>query len=126
MRSLAAALLVAFTNSPQTHEPRFEPRHKQLDRAFFVDSIKRLVETHEVAVLPRETATPLYDAPTRRLYVGTRDSIVRCFVHGKLAWSTVTPGPILAAPIIEKDDLYVPTAHGELLSLNRYTGEKRW
>jgi outer membrane protein assembly factor BamB len=129
MRALAAGLLLAasnFSNWPTSHAPEYQPRQQPLDRAFFVDSILRLVPQNELEFFPVETATPLFDPPTGRLYVGTHDGHIRCLQRGQVAWTTTTRGSILAAPLLDKDDLYVPTAAGDLLALNRITGAQRW
>ncbi len=126
MRSLAALLLLGFSYTPQIHAPVREAPAAPLDRAFFIDSMKKLVESREIEAFPHETATPLYDSPSKRLYVGTRDGILRCFDRGRLAWSTVEKGPILSAPLLDRDDLFVATSGGELQAVNRFTGARRW
>jgi outer membrane protein assembly factor BamB len=126
MRLVAFALLLAFSNTPVDHAPRREERWHQLDRAFFVDNKQKLVPRGEIEMFPRETATPLYDSPTHRLYVGTRDGYLRCLINGEVKWTAATGGAVLAQPAILKDDLFVPTAGGELVALNRFTGARRW
>jgi len=121
-----AALLLAFANTPGGHAPRPEPRVRQLERAFFVDAKVRLTSDAHLDLFARETATPLYDPPTGRLYVGTRDGALRCFVRGRPAWTHQAASGVLATPLMAADTLYVPTGGGALVALNRITGQTRW
>ena len=118
--------LFAFADLPVSHGPRREQPVTQLDRAFFVDSMRRMVPDAGLDLYPRETATPLYDGPTGRLYVGTRDGMLRCILRGEIVWAIKVRGGMIATPLLDKDDLYVATAGGELLALNRITGAQRW
>jgi len=118
--------LFAFSNWPLSHSPRRDPAVTQLDRAFFVDSMRRMVPEGGLDLYPRETATPLYDGPTGRLYVGTRDGMLRCLLRGEIVWAVKIRGGLLATPLLDKDDLYVATGGGELVALNRITGKQRW
>ena len=124
--ALAAGLLFAFSNWPLSHAPRRPASEAQLDRPFFVDSMLRVVPQADLPLYPRETATPLWDGPSGRLYVGTQDGKLRCLVRGEVAWSAKIRGGVVAAPLLDKDDLYVPGAGGELVALNRITGKQRW
>jgi outer membrane protein assembly factor BamB len=122
----AVGLILAFSNSPLSHAPKREKRETQLDRPFFVDSMVRLVSPIDLDIFPRETATPLYDAPSKRLYVGTHDGAVRCLLRGEIAWTTKVKGGVLATPLLDRENLYVPAGGGELVALNRITGQRRW
>ena len=118
--------LLAFADLPVSHTPRRDPAVTQLDRAFFVDSMRRMVPDTALELYPRETATPLYDSPTGRLYVGTRDGMLRCILRGEVVWAVKIRGGMLATPLLDKDDLYIATGGGELIALNRITGKQRW
>src|SRR2546423_7049958 len=120
----AAVLALAFT--PFAHEPlaRAAPGHRE--RAFFIGDMVRLVPQRELAFQPRETAAPVLDDAGSRLYVGTNDGWVRCRFHGRNAWSWRAGGSVLAAPLLDRDTLFVASADGKLTALNRITGEVRW
>src|SRR3989442_2202606 len=75
---------------------------------------------------PGEPAAPVLDDAGSRLYVGTNDGWVRCRFHGRNAWSWRAGGSIVAAPLLDRQTLYVAAADGRLTALNRITGEVRW
>jgi hypothetical protein len=127
LSAVAAALLgTAFSSWPLSHGPRPEPQALQLDRPFFVDSIVNLIEPLDRDMFPRETAAPIFDGPTQRTYVSTHDGQVRCLFRGRTAWTAQVRGGVIAASLLDKDDLYVPGAGGELVALNRISGLRRW
>jgi outer membrane protein assembly factor BamB len=123
---MLAAAVLAFAFAPFSHGPlaRAAPTHGE--RAFFVGDMVRLVPQRELAYQPRETAAPVLDESGSRLYVGTNDGWVRCRFHGRNAWSWRAGGSVLAAPLLDRDTLYVASADGKLTALNRITGEVRW
>ena len=123
---MLAAAVLAFAFTPLSHRalPREAPARG--DRAFFVGDMTRLVPQHELPFQPRETAAPVLDEAGSRLYVGTHDGCVRCRFHGRNVWSWRAGGSILAAPLLNRETLYVSSADGRLTALNRITGEVRW
>src|SRR6266851_1217775 len=123
---MLAAAVLAFAFAPFSHGPlsRGAPPHGE--KAFFVGDMARLVSQQELPFQPRETAAPVLDAAGSRLYVGTNDGWVRCRLRGRNAWSWRAGGSILAAPLLDRDTLYVAAADGKLTALNRITGEVRW
>src|SRR5437763_17057366 len=122
---MVAALVLAFAFAPPSHRP---PRQQRADAgpAFFVGDIVRLVPQRALPFQPRETATPVLDDAGSRLYVGTNDGYVRCRFRGRTAWFWRAGGSVLAAPLLDRDTLYVASADGKLTALNRITGEVRW
>jgi outer membrane protein assembly factor BamB len=118
--------LLAFSWAPLDHSPRPGPRGVQPEKPFFVGAMQRLVSQDRLPWNPSETATPVLDEPGTRLYLGTHDGKVRCRFRGRTAWVFQSGGPILAAPAIAGESLYVPGGDGRLTALNRYTGAPRW
>src|SRR3989442_3402079 len=82
----------------------------QGERAFFIGDMTRLVPQQELPYEPRETATPVLDEAGSRLYVGTNNGWVRCRFHGRTVWSWRAGGSILAAPLLDRETLYVAAA----------------
>jgi outer membrane protein assembly factor BamB len=123
---MLAAAVLAFAFAPFSHGPlaRDAPAHG--DRAFFVGDMTRLVPQRELPYQPRETAAPVLDEAGSRLYVGTNNGWVRCRFHGRNAWSWRAGGSIVAAPLLDRQTLFVASADGRLTALNRITGEVRW
>src|SRR3954465_8362973 len=120
---MLAAAVLAFAFSPLSHGPlaRAAPAHG--GRALLAGAMVRLVPQRGLAYQPRETAAPVLDDAGSRLYVGTNDGWVRCRFHGRNAWSWRAAGSILAAPLLDRQTLYVAAADGRLTALNRITGE---
>jgi len=123
---MLAAAVLAFAFAPFSHGPLSRGAPAQRERAFFVGDMARLVPQRELPFQPRETAPPVLDDAGSRLYVGTNDGWVRCRLRGRNAWSWRAGGSILAAPLLDRDTLYVAAADGKLTALNRITGEVRW
>src|SRR5438067_10724992 len=123
---MLAAAVLAFAFTPFSHTPGARADAPGPNRAFFVGDMVHLVPQHELAYQPRETAAPVLDDAGSRLYVGTNDGWVRCRFHGRSAWSWRAGGSVLAAPLLDRDTLYVASADGKLTALNRITGEVRW
>src|SRR5207237_843054 len=123
---MLAAAVLAFAFSPLSHGPLARAAPAQSERAFFIGDMVRLVPQRELPFQPRETATPVLDDAGSRLYVGTSDGWVRCRFHGRTAWFWRAGGSGLAAPLLDRDTLYVASADGKLTALNRITGEVRW
>jgi len=124
---MLAAAVLAFAFAPFSHGPLSRgapPLHGA--RAFYLGDMARLVPQHELPYQPRETAAPVLDDAGSRLYVGTNNGWVRCRMRGRNAWSWRAGGSILAAPLLDRDTLYVAAADGKLTALNRITGEVRW
>src|SRR6267143_581757 len=123
---MLAAAVLAFAFTPFSHGPlsRGAPAHGE--RAVFVGDMARVVPQHELPFQPRETAAPVLDDAGSRLYVGANDGWVRCRLRGRNAWSWRAGGSVLAAPLLDRDTLYVASADGKLTALNRITGEVRW
>jgi outer membrane protein assembly factor BamB len=121
-----AALLLAFASLPGSHAPHRPPPPPPPERAFFVADMLRIIPQRHLAFNAHETATPVLDAATTRMYVGLSDGLVRCFFHDKAAWTHDAGGSVLAAPLIDGETLYVASAGGKLAALNRITGEERW
>src|SRR5712691_3027046 len=111
---MLAAAVLAFAFAPFSHGPlsRGAPPHGE--KAFFVGDMARMVPQQELPFQPRETAAPVLDAAGSRLYVGTNDGWVRCRLRGRNAWSWRAGGSILAAPLLDRDTLYVAAADGKL------------
>ena len=120
------ALLLAFSSTPLSHEPKAPPRATPLDRPFFVGEMQRLVPLDKVGFQPHETATPVIDEAGTRLYTGTHEGTVRCRFRGKTSWIFRAGGSIIAAPLLERETLYLAAADGKLSALNRFTGSLRW
>ena len=59
---------------------------------------------------PRTAASPRGPAP----------------VPGKIEWSYDTSGPLLAAPAVDGERLYLTTQTGHIIALDRGTGEVAW
>src|SRR5436305_9676747 len=123
---MLAAAVLAFAFTPFSHTPRARADAPGPNRAFFVGDMVHLVPQHELAYQPRETAAPVLDDPGSRLYVGTNDGYVRCRFRGRTVWTWHAGGSVLAAPLLDRDTLYVASADGKLTALNRITGEVRW
>jgi len=123
---MLAAAVVAFAFAPLSHGPLARAAPAQGERAFFVGEMVHLVPQKELPFQPRETATPVLDDAGRRLYVGTSNGWVRCRFHGRNVWSWKAAGSILAAPLLDRETLYLASADGRLTALNRITGEVRW
>lgn len=122
---MLAAVVLAFAFSPLSHAPQRRPPAEG-EKAFFVGDMVHLVRQQELPFQPRQTATPVIDDPGSRLYVGTNDGYVRCRFHGRTVWTWHADGSVLAAPLLDRDTLYVSSADGKLSALNRITGEVRW
>jgi outer membrane protein assembly factor BamB len=123
---MIALALLAFAFAPFSHAPRARGAPAPIDRPFFIGEMVHLVPKSALPYQPRETAEPVLDDAGSRLYVGTADGFVRCRLHGRTAWSWRARGSVLAAPLLDRDTLYVASADGQLTSLNRITGEVRW
>jgi outer membrane protein assembly factor BamB len=123
---MLVAAVLAFSFAPFSHGPLARPAPGQGERAFFVGEMVHLVPQQELPYQPRETAAPVLDDAGSRLYVGTSNGWVRCRFHGRNVWSWKAGGSILAAPLLDRDTLYVASADGRLTALNRITGEVRW
>jgi outer membrane protein assembly factor BamB len=123
---MLAAAVVAFAFAPLSHAPLARAAPGQPERAFFIGGMVHLVPQHELPYQPRETATPVLDDAGSRLYVGTANGWLRCRFHGRNVWSWKAGGSILAAPLLDRETLYVASADGKLTALNRITGEVRW
>jgi len=123
---MLAAAVLAFAFTPMSHQPLPHASSAQGERAFFIGDMTRLVPQQELPFEPRETATPVLDEAGSRLYVGTNNGWVRCRFHGRNVWSWRAGGSILAAPLLDRETLYVAAADGKLTALNRITGEVRW
>jgi outer membrane protein assembly factor BamB len=124
--TVLAALLLAFASSPGSHAPRRPVAPLPNDRAFFVADMVRLVPQRQLEFNAHETATPVLDAATTRMYIGMHDGRVRCLFHDKTSWIYDSGGAIVAAPLVDGESLYVASASGKLIALNRFTGEERW
>src|SRR5438132_5853638 len=122
---MLAAAVLAFAFAPLSHAPQKQPP-PQGERAFFVGDMVHLVPQQALPCQPRQTATPVLDDPGSRLYVGTSDGYVRCRFHGRTVWTWHAGGSVLAAPLLDRETLYVASANGKLSALNRITGEVRW
>ncbi|HWE24040.1 MAG TPA: PQQ-binding-like beta-propeller repeat protein [Myxococcales bacterium] len=122
---MLAAVVLAFAFAPLSHSPQ-RPRPVDISKAFFVGDMVHLVPQQELPFQPRQTATPVLDEPGSRLYVGTNDGYVRCRFHGRTVWTWHAGGSVLAAPLLDRDTLYVSAADGRLSALNRITGDVRW
>ena|SRR5438105_66960 len=122
---MLAAVVLAFAFAPLSHAPQRQPPAEG-EKAFFVGDMVHLVRQQELPFQPRQTATPVLDDPGSRLYVGTNDGYVRCRFHGRNVWTWHAGGSVLAAPLLDRDTLYVSSADGKLTALNRITGEVRW
>jgi len=122
---MVGALVLAFAFAPLSHGPQRQQR-ADAGRAFFVGEMVHLVPQQELPFQPRQTATPVLDDPGSRLYVGTNDGYVRCRFRGRTVWTWHAGGSVLAAPLLDRDTLYVASADGKLTALNRITGEVRW
>jgi outer membrane protein assembly factor BamB len=123
---MLAAAVLAFAFTPLSHTALPRASVLQGDRAFFVSDMTHLVPQNALPFQPRETAMPVLDEAGSRLYVGTNDGWVRCRFRGRNAWSWRAGGSILAAPLLDRETLYVSSADGRLTALNRITGEVRW
>ncbi|GAC1336402.1 MAG: outer membrane protein assembly factor BamB [Myxococcales bacterium] len=121
-----AALLLAFASLPGSHAPRRPSSAPAAERSFFVADMLHLIPQRKLEFNAHETAAPVLDSATTRMYVGLSDGLVRCFFHEKLAWIHDAGGSVLAAPLIDGETLYVASAGGKLTALNRITGEERW
>lgn len=121
-----AATLLAFASLPGSHAPRRPRDPLPADRALFVAAMERLIPARRIEYNAHETATPVLDSATTRMYVGLYDGTVRCLFHGRTAWIWDSGGSILAAPLVDGETLYVSSASGKLAALNRITGEPRW
>src|SRR5438309_1310725 len=122
---MLAAVVLAFAFAPLSHAPQRQPPAEG-EKAFFVGDMVHLVRQQELPFQPRQTATPVLDDPGSRLYVGTNDGYVRCRFRGRTVWTWHAGGSVLAAPLLDRDTLYVASADGKLTALNRITGEVRW
>ena len=118
--------LLAFSFTPLEHGARASKRGPAYDRPFFVGEMHHIVPQGKLPFYPAETATPVPDPAQTRLYVGTRDGMVRCRFRDRTAWTFQASGAILASPLIEGETLYVPSGEGVLYALNRFTGAVRW
>lgn len=118
--------LLAFSSTPFSHAPRAPERQSQLDRPFFVGEMQRMVPQEKLPWNSSETATPVLDEASTRLYVGTHDGFVRCRFRGRTSWVFRAGGAILAAPAISGETLLVAAGDGFLYALNRFTGAVRW
>lgn len=121
-----AAPLLAFASLPGSHAPRRPAAPPVPARTFFVADMLRLIPQRKLEFNAHETATPVLDSATTRMYIGLSDGLVRCFFHDKTAWVHDAGGSVLAAPLIDGATLYVASAGGKLSALNRITGEERW
>jgi outer membrane protein assembly factor BamB len=122
---MLAALLVAFSFSPVSHGPRPALR-PQAEKPYFVAGMQRVVPIDALGFNPIETATPVLDEAQTRLYLATHDGRIRCSFHGKPSWVFRMNGGALAAPILERDTLFVAGGDGVVYALNRFTGAVRW
>jgi outer membrane protein assembly factor BamB len=122
---MLAAAVLAFAFAPLSHSPQRQPPPPG-DKAFFVGDMVHLIPQQALPFQPRQTATPVLDGPGSRLYVGTTDGYVRCRFHGRTVWTWYAGGSVLAAPLLDRETLYVASADGKLSALNRITGEVRW
>jgi len=118
--------LLAFSFMPLEHRPRTADRRENTDPPFFIGEMQHIVPPAKVAFSPTETATPVLDTAQTRLYIGTRDGIVRCRFRGKTSWVYQTGGAILASPTVDGETLYVAGGDGHVYALNRFTGALRW
>ena len=123
---MLAAAVLAFAFTPLSHRAMPREAPPRGDRAFFVGDMTHLVPQHQIAFQPRETAAPVLDEAGSRLYVGTNDGWVRCRFHRRNVWSWRAGGSVLAAPLLDRETLYVAAADGRLTALNRITGQVRW
>lgn len=123
---LSTLALLAFSSTPLAHEPRPARHESQLDRPFFVSNMVRLVPQEKLPWQPSETAPPVLDEASTRLYVGTHDGKVRCQFRGKTSWVFTAGGAVLAAPALTGETVLVSSGEGVLWALNRFTGEVRW
>lgn len=120
------AALLAFSSAPLSHAPRAPKAQTDVQRPFFVSDMQRLVPQEKLPFNPSETATPVLDEASTRLYVSTHDGRVQCRFRGKEAWVFEVNGAILAAPSIAGETLLVAGGDGVLYALNRFTGAVRW
>jgi outer membrane protein assembly factor BamB len=123
---MLAAAVLAFAFTPLSHAPQPRGKPAPRERAFFIADMVHLIPQRELPFQPRQTAMPVLDEAGSRLYVGTSDGYVRCRFHGRSAWTWHAAGSILAAPLLDRETLYVSSADGKVTALNRITGEVRW
>ena len=123
---MIVAAVLAFAFTPLSHAPQPRGAHAQPERAFFVADMVHLIPQQALPFQPRQTAIPVLDEAGTRLYVGMSDGYVRCRFHGRTAWSWHAGGSVLAAPLLDRETLYVSSANGKVTALNRITGEVRW
>ena len=76
---------------------------------------------------PEEPGGPAVAPDRGTVVVGTRDGAVRAYRRdGSALWEVKTGGPILAAPSIAGDTVYVGSGDGKLRAIGLGDGKERW
>lgn len=109
-------------------ERRYEgPSQRARHSVVQVERKRELVERGLLEYAPTEIAAPTVDPFTGEVFVGTRDGWVRLFDRvGRVVWRRELGARPTGPARLTDASIFLGTADGKLVALDRFSGETRW